>query len=435
MENNTNYFDNLIAERKAIMSELKPLEKEYNDLVSKNASISEKNVVARRINDLVNRVEEIDGELAYYVKQLKDMENHPAERVVEEPIRVVEVEKAAGKEKNGARGLSLALVALLGFGTGFVAYHINKNTNCAGNNKSIDRTVVAEINDAIVAHDNVTPVPTAEPVVEVTATPVLVDPSNEEDVLNAVDRIYEEDLNSMIAGLNNPAFEAQVSREDIADIVRFVNAELPLYRTYDSTTFGELANKFVYVYGAQGGHGNELYPVHYEYLARDNSTLAKYCKSYDDIYNKIAEYRKTGNVAGFIETVEELGSKLYNEWHVFGMYGGFNPYQFNEKEQFLAFNAAVGRFANYVKEYMISNNIAICIPTCYEVDGETFVVAENAKEVEVRDIYEAILYGTSKNGEISIVVGSDVLNPNAMVGQNLIKILDEKAEQNVKVLK
>lgn len=435
MENNTNYFDNLIAERKAIMSELKPLEKEYNDLVSKNASISEKNVVARRINDLVNRVEEIDGELAYYVKQLKDMENHPAERVVEEPIRVVEVEKAAGKEKNGARGLSLALVALLGFGTGFVAYHINKNTNCAGNNKSIDRTVVAEINDAIVAHDNVTPVPTAEPVVEVTATPVLVDPSNEEDVLNAVDRIYEEDLNSMIAGLNNPAFEAQVSREDIADIVRFVNAELPLYRTYDSTTFGELANKFVYVYGAQGGHGNELYPVHYEYLARDNSTLAKYCKSYDDIYNKIAEYRKAGNVDGFIEAVGELSSKLYNEWHVFGMYGGFNPYQFNEKEQFLAFNAAVGRYANYVKEYLISNNLTICIPTCYEVDGETFVVAENAKEVETRDIYEAILYGTSKNGEISIVVGSDVLNPNAMVGQNLIKILDEKAEQNVKVLK
>ena len=117
------------------------------------------------------------------------------------------------------------------------------------------------------------------------------------------------------------------------------------------------------------------------------------------------------------------------------MYGGYNPYQFKSKDYFLALNAAIGRFANYVREYMISNNLTICIPTCYEVDGETFDVAENAKEAEVRDIYQAIQYGTSKNGEISIVVGDQVLSPNKLASNSLLNALDEKAEQVAKVLR
>ena len=456
MENETKYFDDLISRRKEILKALKPLYAEYHELEEANASNREKNVIARKINPLVEEVEQIDGELLYFSRKLKGMEDIPAEEVKEE---VVEVEPSK-EEKKGLRGIALMLAVALGFTSGLAVYSITKNNNCS-NSKNIDRTVDTDTIGAAIARNNVevtaTPTATVAPVptatAEVTATPtaeatavptatptpvnndVLVDITNEEDVEKAVNRIYDKDLDSMIAGLNDPAFEAQVSREDIADVIRFVNGELPLYRTYDSTTFSELANKFVYVYGAQGGHGNELYPVHYEYLTKDNSTLAKYCKSYDDIYNKIAEYRQTGNVDGFVEEVGVLTSKLYNEWHLFGMYGGFNPYQFNDKDQFLAFNAALGRYANYVKEYLISNNLTVCIPTCYEVNGTTYDVAENAKLVETRDIYEAMLYGTSKNGEISIVVGSDVFNPNAMVGQNLIKVLNEKAEQSVKVLR
>ena len=485
-----NKFDRnaFLERRKEIMKELRPLYKKYDELVSINAPIEKRNAIAKRINFLVEGVNEIDAALAAEPKLEVDKEE------------IVEVDKTSGSKRKGLRAIAIALAAASGFAIG---YGVKLPKSCTNSKTaSVDRTVetntvedkvviaasLTEAEKSLMNNDNnviptpfvrttptvaptavptatpaptavptatpaptavptatpaptavptATPAPTAAPTATPVPTPAVVlgDITNEEDVEKAVNRIYEKDLNSMIAGLNDPAFEMQVSREDIADIVRFVNGELPLNRKYDSNTFGELANKFVYVYGAQGSHDNELYPVHYEYLTNDNSALAKYCRSYDEIYNLIAEYRKAGNVDGFIEQVGVLTSKLYNEWHLFGMYGGFNPYLFNKEQRFLAFNAAVGRYANYVKEYLISNGLTICIPTCYEVDPVTFEVSGEGKMVETRDIYEAMLYGTSKNNEISIVVGTDVFNPNAMVGQDLISVLNEKAESNVKVLK
>ncbi len=462
MEKNKLNRDALLVRRKEIIDELKPLYEKYDELVSKNAPVEKRNPIAMEINRLVEGVHEIDAALASEVREEE----------------IVEVDKTASKRR-GLRAIAIALAAAAGFGVGYGVIRVPKN--CSGKTASIDRTIetssvsnetktdiivplinaknkTANINTntnetkptatpaptaaptatpAPTAAPTATPAPTAAPTATPvpTPTPVLVDITSEDDVNRAADRIYEKDLNPMIAGLNNPVFEMQISREDIVDIIRFVNGELPLNTKYNSNTFNQLANKFVYVYGAQGGHENELYPVHYEYLAQDNSTLAKYCRSYDEIYNLIAQYRKEGNVDGFIEQVGVLTNKLYNEWHLFGMRGGFNPYLFSKEERFLALNAAVGRYANYVKEYLISNNLTVCIPGCYIVDPVTFEVSENVKDVETRDIYEAILNGTSVNGEISIVVGNKVLNPNKMVSQDLDNTLNEKAEEAKKVLR
>ena len=111
------------------------------------------------------------------------------------------------------------------------------------------------------------------------------------------------------------------------------------------------------------------------------------------------------------------------------MYGGYNPYLFAKGEKFLAFQAAIGRYANYVKEWLEVLEDPICIEGCYNPETKDY------KLIETRDIYEAMLYGTSKNGELSIIVDGEVFNPNAFVSQKLMEVLSEKSEQQVKALK
>ncbi len=46
-----------------------------------------------------------------------------------------------------------------------------------------------------------------------------------------------------------------------------------------------------------------------------------------------------------------------------------------------------------------------------------------------------MLYGTSKNNEVSIMIGDNVFNPNEYVSNALQHTLNEKSEQAVKSLK
>ena len=452
-------LEKLMLRRKELMSKLTPLYEERKELEANGGSVAELNINAKKINPMALEVNAIDAR----IKEIKEAnskaskkENNPEVNEVES-CKIVEKEPTVKKylTKGGIFALVLGTLGL-GVGTTLLGQKLFKNKNCAGKcvnydyeqtvetdvvRKDVtvdtkvtsDKTVVTKVttNKTAEPTPSTTIEPTAEPTAAAQPSPTVepgLDPTNEYSVENAVDRIYAEDLNPMIQGLNNPAFEAQVTRADIADIVRFVNGELPLNKKYNEGTFTETASKFIYIYGAQGGHKNELYPVHFSNLCDENSTLSKYCAEYDAIYNKIAEYRAEGNVAGFIEEVGSLTTKLYNEWHLQGMYGGWNPYLFTREEKFLAFNAAIGRYTNYVKEYLVSNDLTICIDACVDVENNKY------KQVETRDIYEAMLHGTSINNEISIMIGNQVLNPNELVSNELKDVLNEKSQQAVKKL-
>ena len=448
-------LEKLMLRRKELMSKLTPLYEARKELEANGGSVAELNRNAKEINPMALEVSAIDArikEINEANSKASTKENNPEVNKVES-CTIVEKEPTVKKylTKGGIFALVLGTLGVgigTGIGTTLLGQKLFKNKNCAGKcvNYDYEQTVETDVvrNDVTVEPTaeptpSTTVEPTAEPTAELETTPVVtaeptstvepgLDPTDEYSVENTVDKIYEEDINPMIQGLNNPAFEAQVTREDISDIVRFVNGELPLNRKYNEGTFDELASKFIYVFGAQGGHENELYPVHFSNLCNENSALVSYCAEYDEIYNKIAAYRAEGNVDGFVEEVGYLSTKLYNEWHLQGMYGGWNPYLFTREEKFLAFNASIGRYANYVKEYLISNDLTVCFDACVDVENNTY------KQIETRDVYEAMLYGTSLNGEVSIMIGNQVFNPNKMVSKDLKDVLNEKSQQAVKKL-
>ena len=111
------------------------------------------------------------------------------------------------------------------------------------------------------------------------------------------------------------------------------------------------------------------------------------------------------------------------------MYGGYNPYLFPAEERYFLLQAATSRFSNYVREYLESNDLTVCIPTCYDVENEEH------KLVEVRDIFEALYMGTSRNKAISIVDETgNVINVFAETFADARNYLDARANVKVKSL-
>lgn len=339
--------------------------------------------------------------------------------------------------------LSLGVICLCGVIGVFIGKTAKKN--CApvqsnSNVKSISITAAPEVTpknatvNATVVPATLAPTavptlePTAVPTPEPTAEPVLVDVTNDEDVARAANIIYNEDVKPMLEKLNNPALNDFFTVEAIEDIIRMVNAELPAYSDYNEYTIGGTANTMNDMFANQGNH-NDLYPMDFSKLYPTGSAEAKYIQTYDDIYRQIAIYRAEGNGDGVVEQVGLLGSKVYNEWHLAGMYGGYNPYLFPAEERYFLLQAATSRFSNYVREYLESNDLTVCIPTCYDVENEEH------KLVEVRDIFEALYMGTSRNKAISIVDETgNVINVFAETFADARNYLDARANVKVKSL-
>lgn len=315
--------------------------------------------------------------------------------------------------------LSLGVICLCGVIGVFIGKTAKKN--CApvqsnSNVKSISITAAPEVTpknatvNATVVPATAAPtamptpvptaVPTATPTPEPTVVPdVVVDVTNDENVSEAAANIYESYIMPILE--KNPALNDSFTIEEVEDIIRMANSKLPVNSKYNEYTIGGTANTMNDMFANQGNH-NVLYPFDFSKLYPEGSNEAKYIKTYDDIYRKIAEYRAEGNGDGVVEQIGKLGEKLYNEWHIQGMNGGYNPYLLSAKkpeERYFLLQAATSRFSNYVREYLESNDLTVCIPTCYDVEPGKY------RDVEIRDIFEALYAdnATSRNGAISIV--------------------------------
>ncbi len=388
-----------------LKTEAKELEEELQDLNNlENVSKLKKAELKREV-EIRRRLSEIDEELNNIQYEYDSLDGQAQELENEEHLK-----------KTSKRGKVFAGIAIvLAMGAAFAVGRCNKDTKCSSKNANPDKSISMTTD---------TPVVTPEP----TMAPVLVDVTNDEDVKNASTRILEENVNAIIGAENDPVYTDLATAENIEDIIRVVNAELPKYSEYDDFTIGETVNKMSDIF-VNRGLGNTLYPVELSKLYPDGSKEAEYVATYDVIYNNIAKYRAEGNVDGVIEQVGVLGSKLYNEWHEAGLYGGYNPFLFPEEEQYFLLQCATSRFPNYVREYLEANDLTVCIPTCYNPETQEY------KLVEVRDVFEALYMGTSKNGEISVLRSGEVINLFGETYQDLKYALDLKAQENVKVLK
>jgi len=414
-ELNENYAI-LEKREKDLESEKNSLEKELETITYlKNVSDLKKAELKREV-EIRRRLLEIDEEL----NDIQEKYN-----ILDGEAQTLEDEES--QKKTSKRGKVLLTVAvILAIAGAFVAGKYGKDTKCSSKNVNPDKSIsttteMPKSTDKVV----VTPKVTATPVP--TVAPVLVDVTNDKDVENAANHILSDDVNAIVNSENDAFYTGIATKENIEDIIRVVNGELPKYSNYDDYTIAETVNMMSDIF-ANRGLGNKLYPVHFSKLYPDGSREAEYVASYDEVYNNIAKCRAEGNVDGFIEQVGVLGSKLYNEWHLAGLYGGYNPYLFPEEEQYFLLQAATSRFPNYVREYLEANDLTVCIPTCYNPDTQEY------KLVEVRDIFEAMYMGTSKNGEISVWRSGEVINIFSESFQDLKHMLDEKAGVKTKKL-
>lgn len=294
----------------------------------------------------------------------------------------------------------------------------------------------------------------------------LYDVTNEEDVRNAAQNIYEE-IKPMLDAENDSYLYAIATVENIEDMIRVLNGELPMNRRFNQDTLNQIIQMHADIFANVGHVDNTLYDVKYENFFEAGSLEAMYARSYDELYAKIANARRTGNVGEFIELVGALGSKLHNEWYLAGLNGGFNPYAFEERKQYLALLAATSRYNNFVLEYAQQYGLVICIPTCYKGEADVKAIQDSPEfkemleealinnnfdtfinwykdqvklaEYEQREINEimyGLYYGDNQFGETILKRGNnEKFIPFAYAYNNLNNTLLEKSEAQVKALK
>ena len=278
--------------------------------------------------------------------------------------------------------------------------------------------------------------PTAVPTPEPTAEPVLVDVTNDEDVARAANKVYEENVMPVLS--ENPSLSRFASPEVIEDVIRMVGRELPKNSKYNDYTISQTANIMNEVFANQG-NGNVLYPVRYSNLFPEGSLEAEYIKSYEDIYDQIDAYRAEGNGDGVIEQTGHLGTKIWNEWALAGLYGDWNPYLFPAEEHYFLLQMAVAPYSNHVDEWFQANDLVACFKSCRKVNEKGEVMfGENGEplyeQTAVKDLIEALYMGTSTNGRFSIMRDNKVINVFAETFADARNYFDSKANVKVKGL-
>ena len=236
----------------------------------------------------------------------------------------------------------------------------------------------------------------------------------------------------------NPSLSRFASPEVIEDVIRMVGRELPKNSKYNDYTISQTANIMNEVFANQG-NGNVLYPVRYSNLFPEGSLEAEYIKSYEDIYDQIDAYRAEGNGDGVIEQTGHLGTKIWNEWALAGLYGDWNPYLFPAEEHYFLLQMAVAPYANHVDEWLQANDLVACFNSCRKIDENGQVMFDENGEplyeqTAVKDLIEALYMGTSTNGKFAIYRDNKVINVFAEAFADAKNYFDAKANVKVKGL-
>lgn len=263
-------------------------------------------------------------------------------------------------------------------------------------NESVSKnnTPASYVTPAPISYTSLTSAPTLTPEVKA----MFSDAKSEEELIERANQIYDIDLKPILAELNSEQMNNKVSIENLVDMLSMGLGELPVNTEYDANSIDEMYKFRSEVFGNMGSTPSltKIYPSHYALLAPDNSELSEYMATYDELYNNIAEARNNGDVESFIKNAEALGKKHYDEYVLTGLYGGFNPDMLDSEVMQLAFAAADERYASYVLEYILDKNLTICVPACYDpITGEY-------KNLNVVDIEEALVLGTSMNKKVSL---------------------------------
>lgn len=175
--------------------------------------------------------------------------------------------------------------------------------------------------------------------------------------------------------------------EKIANTIRVLNGELPLdaegNKYYDVNLvddFGQLYVKTVCNIPSSP-ELDKIYHVPSHMFAVDGSQTSDFMKAYDEDYSKVAEGRNARDGEKTREAIASLGTKMWNQWVLQGMYGDVSPYDLPASQRNLAFLGTMAPYAPYVFEYNLNAMQPVCIEACVDYSTKTM------KELTVNEIY------------------------------------------------
>lgn len=311
--------------------------------------------------ELRKKIEEINEEISSKEKELSSL-------------------KKDGKGTKTIVTISSIIIVLILIATAYIAI---KTKNCASKEEA-DKTAIETsiFKKALAAKSGV--------------ASVLVDVTNDEQVKRAAENILNEDVNPIIEAEKDPSYTALATRENIEDIIRVFNGELPKYRNYYKYTVQDVANTFDQIFCNMGNVGNVRYDVQISRLFPDGSAEAEFVKPYGEIYNKIRQYEREGNVDGFVQETGKLTKKFVDEIIYGGLNGGPSIWNLPKRSQFGAIEAILAPYPNVVEEYKKSNCILVYVDGCWDSEKQEY------KQYETSDVFEAICMGMSVNGEVVV---------------------------------
>ena len=352
-----------------------------------------------------------------------------------------EIEK---KKDNSGWLLATTMVGITMLLTGLGLGSCNNEKKVDGNRLVVDETVEGSENDLVLIVDE-TPAASRQDAEENTTTETKVEetevkeemdqitePTESETVVAAVDTVLGE-YGTFLDASDNEQVEARaryifdnyyapimeyikddsdikvVTVENIANAIRVLNGELPLDSEGNVEMNGNVAqtnevnfDTLVANIPSQANNGVTYFvPAHL--FAVDGSEESEFIKSYDVIYQKIANGLNINDDEEVQDGIACLGYKFYNEWYLQGMRVGVNPHIMTQHLKDLMAHATIAPYGTSAFESNINQKRPVCIDVCIDYEtGET-------RTLTVDQIFLALLTG-NWNLMVERTTGTDVEN-------------------------
>lgn len=228
--------------------------------------------------------------------------------------------------------------------------------------------------------------PTEVPTVAPTEAPVLVlgeygtffDINDVEQVNARATYIY----NNYFA--NNESLTAQqrqlITVENIADVIRVMNGELPLNREFDGSTLNDVTIVLCEAVINVGSNVDDHYTYFPSYLLFvDGTPEQEFVKAYAPIYEKLVYALNNHDDEQVQDAIACLGFKFWNEWYLMGMDGtSINPHDLNTAQKYLMFISTIEPYNTTAREWHLSEQKPVCIEACIDYNtGEKSTVSVN----------------------------------------------------------
>ena len=218
-----------------------------------------------------------------------------------------------------------------------------------------------------------------------------------------------------------------ITKENIANMIRIFNGELPLdengYQTYDGTALNDSTLVFCALV-VDGGSSDKKSYVHFpaHLLAQDGSEESEFIKSYDVIYDDLCYALNIQDDVRIQDDIACLGYKFWNEWYLQGMYADstvndyVNPHTFKTDKKYLALLSTISPYNSTANEWTLSELTPVCILTCTNYE------THETEYQPVNNIQRAIEQGTWNDIKGVLAGEEEIRNP--WMGQFYVALND-----------